>query len=288
MTVGVTFWGVRGSVATPGPDTVRYGGNTPCVSLTDDDGRCLILDAGTGIRALGEAILGRPTGPADVDVLLSHSHWDHIQGLPFFGPLYQDGARVRIHGPAQPGTSLREVLQRQMDPSVFPIPLAEVAADLTIEELDVGLSVVSPWRIDAVRLQHPGIALGYRVRHESGGPSLAYVTDNELGDGGLNALADDWYESLVQHLDGVDVLIHDAMYAEKSKPHRIGWGHSTPEEALELALACGSRHLVLFHHDPAHEDEVLDQLVSRAQTTVSARAASLTVEAAREGSTLSL
>ena len=288
MTVRVTFWGVRGAIATPGRETARYGGNTPCVSLTDDDGRSLVLDAGTGIRAMGAAMLARPEKTADVDVLLSHSHWDHIQGLPFFGPLYQAGTRVRLHGPAQAERSLEDILRRQMEPSVFPIPLAEVAADLTIEELQAGPTTMAPWRIEAMRLQHPGIALGYRISHESGGPSLAYVTDNELGDGGPNAQGDDWYESLVGHLGGVELLIHDAMNTEENTISRVGWGHSTATEAVELALACRSKHLVLFHHDPANNDDRLDQLVSDAQTTVRDRAASLSIEAACEGITLSL
>jgi ribonuclease BN (tRNA processing enzyme) len=139
-------------------------------------------------------------------------------------------------------------------------------------------------------LRHPGVTLGYRIAHEAFGPSLAYVTDNELGDGegDPNASSDQWYQSLVGHLKGVDILVHDAMYSEESKPSRVGWGHSTPAEAVELALDCGSQRLVLFHHDPAHSDDVLDRLVNNAQKKASARGSTLVVEAAREGSTLSL
>ena len=250
---------------------------------------CLLLsiDAGTGIRLLGEALVSE-NGPVDADVLLSHSHWDHIQGLPFFEPLYREGARVRIYGPAQPETPLAEVLRRQMEPAVFPVPLAEVAAEVSVQEIGTGQTTIGPWRIEAIRLQHPGITLGYRVEHEAGGASLAYVTDNELGEGGANALPEDWFERLVERLHGVDVLIHDAMYAEQSKALRIGWGHSTPTEATELALACEAARLMLFHHDPSHDDARLDALLAEVRALASSRGAPLAIEATAEGTTLSL
>lgn len=288
MTYHVTFWGTRGSIPAPGPATVRHGGNTACVALTGSGRQPLVLDAGTGIRSLGETLMGNGSGPVTLDVLLSHTHWDHIQGLPFFQPLYRAGNRVRLVGPAQEPRRLEDVLRRQMDPDVFPVPLSTVAADLQVREIHPGPVPIEGYEVTAFRLRHQGMTVGYRVRPDGASASVAYVTDNELGAGGDYDLPSTWRDTLVEELRGVHTLIHDAMYSEELKAERIGWGHSTPEEALDLARECGARHLVLFHHAPDHGDEVVDALVARAQARAAATAPGLVVEAAREGAILTL
>ncbi|MCZ6755975.1 MAG: MBL fold metallo-hydrolase [Gemmatimonadetes bacterium] len=287
MTVQVTFWGVRGSIAAPGKKTARYGGDTPCVVLTNGSDGVLVLDAGTGIRLFGEWLTAQQPATRRIDVLLSHVHWDHIQGLPFFKPLYQEGYRIGIRGPAPEGRSLEEVLRQQMDPVVFPVPLARAGAEVTVDELEPGRVTVSSWIVDTIRLQHPGVTFGYRVQAGSDGPSIGYLTDNELGGGDRHGLAAGWYHDLARKMAGVDVLIHDAMYTDAMQRDRNGWGHSTPREAVDLALACGAKHLVLFHHDPAHDDTALDRIVDQARR-LAAKQGSLSVDGAREGQTISL
>lgn len=286
MTLTATCWGVRGSIATPGPATVGYGGNTPCVALENAAGDTLILDAGTGIRPLGAALVARQHR-GRIDILLSHTHWDHIQGLPFFAPLYHPEFRIKVHGPAPDGTSLRSVLQRQMDPVVFPVALTRVAARLSVGELEPGRSTVGPWQVDAVRLQHPGTTLGFRIRATPDSAGLSYLTDNELGATEAGGLDPGWYQKLVQEVAGADVLIHDAMYDEATKPDRVGWGHSTPLEAVALARASGVRRLVLFHHDPDHDDAAVERLLAEARGAAAGKP-DLEVLAAREGMALTL
>ena len=288
MTVQVTFWGVRGSIATPGETTVRYGGNTSCVVLTSGRESVLVLDAGTGIRGFGEWLSAERPASRGVDILLSHVHWDHIQGLPFLRQLYQEGYRIGIRGPAPEGRSLEDVLRQQMDPVVFPVPLARASAEVTVEELDPGRVTVSSWTVDAIRLQHPGVTLGYRVQSGVDGPSLGYMTDNELGAGDQHGLGEDWYDCIVRRMEGVDVLVHDAMSTDATQRERTGWGHSTPGEAVKLASDCGAKHLVLFHYDPAQDDDALDRMVEETRNLAEKQGSALSVEGAREGLTLSL
>jgi phosphoribosyl 1,2-cyclic phosphodiesterase len=288
VTYKVTFWGTRGSIPTPGAHTVRYGGNTSCVTVAGRDDQLVILDAGSGIRPLGQSMAQRPPGGSSLDILLSHTHWDHIQGLPFFQPLNVRGNTVRIHGAAQGQVSLVEILDRQMDPVVFPVPLKALAADLTVTEVTTGHFEIDGFDVVAFRLRHPGTTLGYRLVPSSGGPSLAYITDNELGPGGSYEVPADWREQLVRFLDGVDTLIHDAMYSEELIETRGGWGHSTPGQAVDLARECGARQLVLFHHEPGHDDEALDQLLAKTQAQARSVARRLLVSAAMEGLVLNL
>lgn len=288
MTYRVTFWGTRGSIPTPGAHTVRYGGNTACVTVAGRDDRFVILDAGSGIRPLGQSLAQRVPGPGSLDILLSHTHWDHIQGLPFFQPLNIRGNTVRIYGAAQGSVPLEEILDRQMDPVVFPVPLKALAADLTVTEVTTGRFEIDGFEVVAFRLRHPGTTLGYRLVPLSGGPSLAYVTDNELGPGGSYDVPADWRTQLVAFLGGVDTLIHDAMYSQELIETRGGWGHSTPEQAVDLAAECGARHLVLFHHEPEHDDEALDRLLAKTQAHARSAARRLAVSAAMEGLVLNL
>ncbi len=287
MRYTLTFWGTRGSIPAPGPGTARYGGNTPCIGLANGPGRLVVLDAGTGMRLLGNALM-RDGRPCEVDVLLSHTHWDHIQGLPFFKPLSVVGTRVRIYGAAQEGVSLADILHRQMDPMVFPVPLTALAASLSITEIGVGCFEIAGFTVQTFCLRHPGTTLGYRLQPAGGGREVAYLTDNELGTGGRYPVPADWRAQLVRFLAGTDTLIHDAMYSEGIIRARAGWGHSTPRQAVDLAAEVQCRRLVLFHHDPEHDDAALDGLLQEAQDYAARRAPELTVESACEGSHLTL
>jgi len=284
MSLSVTFWGTRGTIPVPGEGTIRHGGNTPCVSVRDSSGRCLVLDAGTGIRGLGTALRSAP--PSRMDILLSHVHWDHIQGLPFFPLLYAGKADIRIHGPAPAAQSLDSVLERQVDPAVFPVPRAARSAQVSVSEIAPGAVMDIPgFRVETVGLSHPGGSLGFRITPAGGGPALAYLTDNELGPGGAARVPTGWRGGLEQFLSGTAVLIHDGMYTAREAVERPGWGHSSAVEAVALAGAAGVRQLVLFHHDPDHEDEQVDGLLAEARSHARK---GLAVDAAREGWTIAV
>ena len=287
----VTIWGTRGSIPTPGPSTARYGGNTPCVAVEKADGdghQLLVLDAGTGIRPLGRELSESRNGSLKVDLIVSHTHWDHIQGLPFFAPFFDKENQVRIWGSRQGEVDLEAILRQQMSPVVFPVPLDALAAELTVEHVNEGEFEVSGFTIQAMRLRHPGHTLGYRLWTSRGGASMAYVTDNELGPGGDYDVGHDWRAEFVQFLEGADVLVHDAMYTMDELDRHRGWGHSSYLEAVELAAEAGTKRLVLFHHMPEHNDGALDEILDRARTAANKADKSLEVIAATEGMQLTV
>ena len=290
MTYTITFWGTRGSIPTPGPQTARYGGNTSCVAVEGGKDELVILDAGSGIRPLGRQLhmSGTGNGKMSADILMSHTHWDHIQGLPFFQPLNVKGNSVRIYGSAQEGVGLESILDRQMDPMVFPIPLRALAAELTVTEIAGGAFEIDGFTVEAFRLRHPGTTLGYKLVPVRGGATMAYLTDNELGSGGNYDVPGDWRRQLVAFLGGVHTLVHDGMYSEELMALRSGWGHSTPKQAVELAAECKASRLILFHHEPEHDDEMIDRLLAKTQREAKDLAPRLTVEAASEGMQLNL
>jgi ribonuclease BN (tRNA processing enzyme) len=267
----VTFWGTRGSIPTPGPATARYGGNTACISISSGDGRLVILDAGSGLRPLGHELMKQRNGIITADILLSHTHWDHIQGLPFFKPLSARDTSVTIYGAAQEG-----------------VPLKALAASLTVVEIEEGEFETDEFKVCAFRLRHPGTTLGYRLVPHSRGRQVAYVTDNELGPGGTYEVTADWRSRMVEFIAGADTLIHDAMYLDQIIQARAGWGHSTPRQAVDLAREGRCRRLILFHHEPEHDDEALDRLVADTRDYAASVAPGLTVEAAMEGLRFSL
>ena len=289
MPYTVTFWGTRGSIPTPGPHTARYGGNTPCVSVAAGGDRLVVLDAGTGIRPLGLAVDREGQGPLNLEILLTHCHWDHIQGLPFFKPLFRNGNIVRIFGTRQDDVSLTTILERQNHPAVFPIPLRALAAKLTVHEITPGTEFeIDGFRVETFRLRHPGTTLAYRLTPTEGGASMAYVTDNELGPGGSYDVPADWRARMARFLKGVDLLIHDGMYSDELLATRPGWGHSSPAEAVALAAEAGAKRLVFFHHEPDHDDAAIDRLLSGARAAAMRSAPSLLVDAAMEGLTFTL
>jgi phosphoribosyl 1,2-cyclic phosphodiesterase len=262
------FLGVRGSLSAPGATTAIVGGNTSCVEVTAGDTR-IVLDAGSGLRALGDGLVTR--GPTDTTILLSHLHWDHIQGLPFFVPIYIPGNRVEVISGPNGVLPLEAALRRQMCAPFFPVEYDEVATQLRAREIRGQHTFhVGGVRCFAAKLNHPDPVYGYRL--ELGGKSIVYATDTEhyaCVDPALRQLAAD-----------ADILIYDAQYTPEEYPGKVGWGHSTWTAAVELARAANVKQLVLFHHDPRRTDAQVAELEGRA------RAAFPATIAAREGLTL--
>lgn len=252
----VTIWGVRGSIAAAGAATARYGGNTSCVAVRGPAGGVLILDAGTGIRPLG-CDLGRGIGR--VDILLTHLHVDHLQGLAFFEPLFDPHVEVNVWGPRSAEFDFRAGLTRYLSPPLFPIHRSELPA-FHMREVPAGPFRVGEFEVLAALVSHPGATLGYRIA--AGGATLAYLPDHELARGGLRGPAARMSGLAVAR--GVDLLLHDAQYTPAEYSRRVGWGHSTIGDALAFAAAAGVKHLVTFHHDPSHDDQTLDRITRAA------------------------
>lgn len=278
----VTFWGTRGSIARPGEATLKFGGNTPCVSVELSRDRMFVFDAGTGIVDLGRALM-KTKKRRKFNLFISHPHWDHIQGLPFFQPLYQQGNEMVIHGTSHGGRSLREVISGQMDSLYFPVTIKEYAARVYFKELVEGDYDIEKLRLSSIGLNHPGQTLGYRLTDDSGN-SIAYITDNELypeGDA-HNRIR------LAAFVKNADLLIHDATYFDEEYPSRAGWGHSALAEVLKLALEAQVKRLYLFHHDPSHDDEAVERKEAVARRYFEQRNADIGCWAAREGDVISI
>ena len=275
-----TFWGTRGSIPTPGPSTVRYGGNTPCVEVRTPDGALVILDAGTGIRALGEALMRRaPSHPIAGDIFLSHAHWDHIQGLPFFAPLYESGNRFRIWSDSDAAAEIERAVRVQMSSRVFPVRFDDLEATMEFRALD-GTHSTASYIIDTLPVRHPGGALGFSLLAPGDlHPRLVYIPDNELAAAAAYDGPADWRESLVQFASGARVLVHDATFTAAEYESHRGWGHSRYQDALALALDARVERLVLFHHSPERTDDDLDSAI----TALRRSAPSLEIVAATEG-----
>ena len=255
----VRLWGTRGSLAAPGPDTVRYGGNTACVQVTGNDSTVLLLDGGTGIRRVGP-LLGQT--PRRVDVLLTHLHMDHIQGLGFFSPLRREGWEVHLYGPGSTTQGLRARLSRYLSPPTFPVLLRELASELHLHEVSCGDFEIGEFHISSSLVCHPNAAVGYRI--QEGDAVLTYLPDHEPALGVRRfPMAAEW-TSGYRLAAGADLLIHDAQYTDAEYQERIGFGHSSIAQALQFATLAGVARLVPFHHDPAHSDEDLDRLIGEA------------------------
>lgn len=268
------FWGVRGSIPSPGPETVRYGGNTACIELRIDD-QIFILDAGSGLRNLGTALLLEDR-PLQLTFLFSHTHWDHIQGLPFFMPAYNAKNTIALYG----ANDLRNILSGQMQPNYFPLKLDDVTAEISFHSLETGSQDVQGIPVEVFRLNHPGMTLGFRFK--IGNTEIVYISDNEPADVDLPA------DPLLSFVKDADILIHDAQYTPEEYPDHLGWGHSPFTFPLELAIAAQVKKLVLFHHDPQHSDDEVDTILARARQMCADRSSSLEVIAASEGLTIEL
>lgn len=252
--MNLTLWGTRGSIASPGPDTVRYGGNTSCVELRNDAGDRLVLDAGTGIRRLH---VDRREPVRRVDVLLTHLHMDHIQGLGFFEPLRHPGWDIHLWGPASATQDLAARLTRYLSPPLFPVRIRDLECNLFIHDVGNGPIEIPGFAVTSATVCHPGPTVGYRVTAD--GATVTYIPDHEpmLGAGGFGDPA--WTSGSDLAMD-CDVLVHDAQYTPAEYRDRIGWGHSTLAHAASLAATSRARALIPFHHDPNHSDEMIDFL----------------------------
>lgn len=274
----VRFFGVRGSVPTPGSATVRYGGNTVCVEARLSDGTVIIFDGGTGIRELGKVLLAEQhKGP--FSLLLTHVHWDHIMGLPFFGPLWRKETTLVVYplgNDAHQDSARRLTL---FDGVHFPVRGSDIPARMDVREPDVGEWRIGSARVRRVALNHPGGAQGFRVDDEDGS-SLAYLTDNELAPARSGSQAT---LALARFASGVNVLIHDTQYEDREMDEKRGWGHSSLESVLELGVLAETPHLVLFHHDPDRDDDALDAIGRRAAEHLARERRATSVSVAREG-----
>jgi len=281
--VTVRCWGTRGSTPSPGPDTVGYGGNTSCVEVRAGGTR-IILDAGTGIRLLGEEFRGEAADKKAV-IFLTHFHWDHIQGLPFFAPAHDPAFHISIFGPEQEGLGVEALLAGQMGPIYYPVSLQELPASFTFAEVEEGSFTHEPFEVHAMRMRHPSVTMGYRA--EAFGRSVVFIPDNEL-EGGSFPTPTGWREALEEFVRGADILFHDAMFTEEEGPSFRGWGHSTFEQVVELAIRAEVKKVFFFHHAPGRSDEELTKLLNRFREEVSNRGRDLQVHAAAEGDTILL
>ena len=257
----VKIWGCRGSLATPGPDTLRYGGNTSCVEIRRDDGSALLLDAGTGIRGLGMELAAQ--GVHKIDLLLTHLHLDHVEGLGFFAPLWNPQTELHVWGPPSPLRSLHARIGRYFSAPLFPVELTQVPSRLVFHD-----APSEPWELSGVRVTaqpvaHLGPTLGFRL--EEDGRSLAYIPDHEPVVGvPIESLSRDWLSGYTLAA-GADLLLHDGQYFEAEYSDRLGWGHSSVATAVGFAEVTGVGELIVFHHDPLHSDTALDDLAARAR-----------------------
>jgi len=290
MSLRLQFWGTRGSIPSPGPSTVRYGGNTPCIELRTPEGWLIILDAGTGIRELGRSLLARADGaPIAGDIFLTHAHWDHIQGIPFFGPIFQRGNHFTIWGAKTLARSVDHVVRDQMSPVVFPVTFEELDATIDFCQIDEECREGRGYVVRAFQVRHPGGALGYRFSVAGNSDrALVYISDNELGAGADYDTRTGWRERLVEFVRGARVLVHDTMYTAEEYDHHRGWGHSTYDDAVDLALEAGVEQLVLFHHKPERSDDEVDRRVEECRALAKRRGGKLEVLAAAEGMTLTV
>ena len=270
---------MRGSIATPGADTVRYGGNTSCVEVRNGD-EIIILDAGTGLRALGQSLLTEfKRRPLNLTLLLTHTHWDHIQGLPFFGPIYNPRCRLRILGCEGARNGLVAALTGQMESTYFPVPFDKLPSNIDIEELKDFNFAIGPVLVRAQRANHPGVCVGYRLFSPDG--LICFFPDTEPRAGALD-------RDLIDFIRDADVLILDSQYDRAEYKTHTGWGHGCVDDSVTLALEAGVKHLFLFHHDPDHDDRRMDELVKHARQLVAQCKGKLKVDAAREGLTIQL
>jgi phosphoribosyl 1,2-cyclic phosphodiesterase len=263
------FWGVRGSIPTPEASAMTYGGNTPCIEIRYGNLPPLILDAGSGARRLGQSLMRAANShPAEAYVLFSHFHWDHIQGLPFFAPLYEQDSVVKFYSSEEPSV-LKAILQNQMQRPYFPVDLPAPASAYEYCRIDAeGMPWGDVW-VKPFPLCHPGRATGYRIQSPDG--CIVYASDHEHGDESYDAVVRDFAR-------GADILIYDAQYTPAEYPAHRGWGHSTWLAGVQIAEEAGVRQLALFHHDPGHDDPMLDEIVARASERFA------NTMAAREGS----
>jgi phosphoribosyl 1,2-cyclic phosphodiesterase len=296
----LTFWGVRGSIPTPGKHTVRYGGNTPCLELRLDDDRLIIFDAGTGIRSFGDYLINNGES-VKAHLFISHPHWDHIQGFPFFKPAFIPGNELTIVGTERAEKPLSEIISEQMNRIYFPVQLHDLKAKIKfIPVLEEGEMNVYDAKVKMIYVNHPGFALGYRVEHK--GKSIVYISDNEPFDRGsansmsnvepkvkdkfMNTNGGDPNQRVFDFCRGTDMLIHDTTYTPEEYIDRVGWGHSDYLFSLRLAAEANVRRLYIFHHDQNHSDDKVDDILKKCKKEIRGRGYKFECEAAVENTTI--
>jgi phosphoribosyl 1,2-cyclic phosphodiesterase len=294
------LWGVRGSIPVPGLGTVRYGGNTACVEVRADE-ELIVLDAGTGIRELGLSLENEfGSQPINLSLLITHVHWDHIQGFPFFVPSYNDKNQIRIFGYNGTDSGLHEILKGQMATPFFPVALYDLPGKIQFENLKSMDFKIGKVRVRARLMNHPGVCVGYRIFTSKG--SVAYLPDHEpyeafklhsakshlLSPEQTQKRAHEDRAELVKFLQGSDILILDSQYTDEEYQAHVGWGHGSLSTVISLALDAGVRKLILFHHDPTHDDQTIDKMVQMARKLAAKSESYLEVEGAREGAEMTL
>jgi phosphoribosyl 1,2-cyclic phosphodiesterase len=272
------FWGVRGTLPVSGRHTLRYGGSTSSISLRMGSDRHFIFDAGTGLRNLSRHVMKKESGHFNGRLFITHPHWDHLNCIPFFEPLYNPKNKIFLMGPAHEGISFQKLLEGQMNGVYFPIKPDQFQAQVTYVDTEAGGFRYDGIKVTAFRLDHPGCCLGYRIEHA--GSSIAYITDNELREDDRSLAS---WGALVDFLQDVDFLIHDASYFDDEYSAHVHWGHSSVGQVVELALAASAKHLFLFHHDPEHSDSDIDAKLVEANRHVSNSGGQLICHNAREG-----
>ena len=292
----VRFWGTRGSIATPGPSTVRFGGNTSCIEVVTKVGRRFIFDCGTGARPLGLHLMSHGHPRIRATMFLGHTHWDHIQGFPFFKPLFQPGNEVLICAPIGMTGSLAKVLAGQMETTYFPVELNELPAKIQFRHLAEGVFEFHGVQVRTQALHHPSVTLAYRL--ESDGMAVAYMADHEpfsevlwrrgAKPGKIESILHDGDRRHAEFMRDADLVIHDAQYTPEEMPEKKNWGHSSYEYAVELVGVSGARRLALTHHDPSHDDAKLVQIEERARKLAKSRKYDLEVFCAYEGCEVAL
>lgn len=279
----IKFWGTRGSIASPGEDTVRYGGNTTCVEVLLTSGQRVILDAGSGIRVLGNSPPLKE-GPTECYLLITHIHWDHIMGFPFFAPIYRKETKLLLDGCTKALEGLRITLNNGMVDGVFPVGYESLRSKIELlKRLPEGPLVVGDATVEATEIKHPQGGMGFRIKE--GGKTMVFLTDNELSLDGSNGRS---FSDYARFCEGADLLVHDAQYLPEEMKLKRGWGHSDYETVLILANSSGAKRLVFTHHDPDRTDTQIDQIILDARKKVRELGWDLVVDAAAEGMVISI
>lgn len=282
-TMEITFWGTRGSIASPGPDTIVYGGNTTCLELITGTGETVVIDAGTGIRRLGDALMQR-SGPVEIFLLMTHIHWDHVSGFPFFEPLFHDDTRIVVDGCRRSLEGLRRVFSQDYVDGTWPVRFEDLKAKINhSQKFRRSHLVVGDTVIESHALQHPQGGVGFKFIEKAG--TFVFLTDNELREEGWKGTS---FSHFVEFCRDADILVHDSQYTPEEMELRTGWGHSDYVMTTRLALEASVKRLVLFHHDPWRKDPDVDALVERAKEEIDKAGAEIAVEAAKERGTLVL
>lgn len=287
----IRFWGTRGSIATPGPGTNHFGGNTSCVELSTADGSLLILDCGTGAHRLAIALMSRGKDPIDANILLGHTHWDHIQGFPFFSPAFVKGNSAAIYGPEGSRGSLHDVLAGQMEFTYFPVELSQLPAKITYHELTEGIHTIGGARVATQFLNHPAMTIGYRV--EADGVAVVYLVDHEpfseelwragAKPGHIESILHEGDRRHAKFMADADFVIHDAQYTPEEYASKKAWGHSPYDYVVQIAAAAGVRRVALTHHDPTHDDDFVASIEQKARMLALQLGTGLDVFCAYEG-----